>query len=635
MKPVRLVSLFSVLLVAGGARSAEPVYAGYYRGSAMSSNVIYSFTSIANPADQAKRVGSAVFQSNWKCLAFDGANYFSFIRTPSRPGAPGLFKYDINSMITLISSNADTRIVYTFLNWHGLGYCRPDFYGLYNGTNMSGPGLYRFTNPADPENSAERLFAPQTFPSNLWSDVEFDGERWLFVRQVSAGSPGIYQYDPQADSFSIISGTEAYTNWDGLSVYVERPSTNVPLLHKKIYVILLGGQSNALGWGYHQYLPDTGNPLAFPQNDAELFTDKGLSSLLGTLVPMQSGAGNGTVQTNVSGTVFYQYPALTNAPVNRFGPELSLGRTVRDRIRIPNAKVVIVKCAYPNTSIYSNWVPDGTANSAADGQMYQNFQTIVWSGSAALQTKYPDYEIEFIGMGWVQGEADAAGTQRTNYQANLTRLIADVRATFGTNMIFAFSKLSTNQSASADYATVRAAQDAVAASVPGAVATETLGPDYLTAKNFTEGSAHYLSPALLQIGQDLGNAIMDNCGLDSDNDGLPDSWENEYAPGLAWLGNSPQADTDGDGVTDIQEFQAGTSPVDPADRLDLSVTPGMHGRWAAKKNIRYQMFSSTNMISWAEFGGPVLVTDSNRSVEVDCSTYISTNKAGFFKIMIH
>lgn len=56
---------------------------------------------------------------------------------------------------------------------------------------------------------------------------------------------------------------------------------------------------------------------------------------------------------------------------------------------------------------------------------------------------------------------------------------------------------------------------------------------------------------------------------DLDGDGLSDAWT-LWAGGIARL---PNADSDGDGMTNLEESQAGTDPDDPASRLDL---------WAAR-----------------------------------------------------
>jgi hypothetical protein len=45
---------------------------------------------------------------------------------------------------------------------------------------------------------------------------------------------------------------------------------------------------------------------------------------------------------------------------------------------------------------------------------------------------------------------------------------------------------------------------------------------------------------------------------DSDNDGLLDSWEIQYFGNLS---QGPNGDPDGDGLTNLQEYQGGTNPT--------------------------------------------------------------------------
>ena len=289
---------------------------------------------------------------------------------------------------------------------------------------------------------------------------------------------------------------------------------------KTVYVLLFGGQSNALGWGYQQYLEDTHDPLAIPQRDVEMFYEIAGKGFLpeDTLLPLQSGTSN----TNVKQPG--HYPALTNAPISRFGPELSFARTMRDHIRTPDSKVVVIKFAMGGSSLWdpANWLPDGTTNSVADGKLYRIFQSVAWRGIDAVRKKYPDHTVNVLGMGWVQGESDAIEGKGGEYQKHLTDFIADVRATFGTNLTFVLSKIAPQQIEGAanknkidQWALVRAAQDAVAAKVPKVVATETVGKAYTVSKGLSEGQYHFTTPALLQIGRDLGNALIQIDGRES------------------------------------------------------------------------------------------------------------------------
>jgi hypothetical protein len=404
--------------------------------------------------------------------------------------------------------------------------------------------------------------------------------------------------------------------------------------NKKVYVVLFGGQSNALGWGYRQYLLSENHPLATPQNDVEMYSGCGMPSVINQLLPLQSGAGKDVL----TGTV-RQYPGLTNAPISRFGPELSMARTVRDGIDIPDSKVVIIKYAKGGSTLYNDWKGNGTADSSSDGLQYQTFQSTVNAGLLEIQAAYPYHEVEVLGMGWVQGESDALNAVTegnpsfaNNYETNLTTFIADVRATFGSNMVFVLSRLSTNQSDNIYWPTIRAAQAAVAAADPRVVATEADGAAYPTAIGFAEGQIHFLSSSLLQIGEDLGNALISTVALDTDGDQLPDEWENGFTPpGAAGLGTAPEDDYDGDGISDRGEFRLGTSPVDAEDRLSLSIPHAEAIQWTAKRGINYTVEYSTNLPFWNPI--ETYLAESNGTFDVDCSE-TATNRHGFFRVKV-
>jgi hypothetical protein len=290
-----------------------------------------------------------------------------------------------------------------------------------------------------------------------------------------------------------------------------------PTPRSKVFLILFGGQSNALGWGYQQYLEDNKDPLAAVQEDIDLYYAIAGEGYLpeNTLIKLQSGTSN--IGPKPGG----HYPNLP-VPVSRFGPELSLARTVKDRLAAPDAKVAIVKFAHGGTSLYdiADWRPNGTADKETDGKLYQIFQATVAGAIKALKEAYPDRDVEVLGIGWVQGESDALEGKGAEYEGHLTTFIKDVRATYGEQVVFALSQVSPNQyNYSKDPAwvdqwrLVAAAQEKVASALPKVRMTRTMGPQYGVSAGSAEGAFHFTSAALLQIGRDLGNAIAELSGM--------------------------------------------------------------------------------------------------------------------------
>jgi hypothetical protein len=142
-------------------------------------------------------------------------------------------------------------------------------------------------------------------------------------------------------------------------------------------------------------------------------------------------------------------------------------------------------------------------------------------------------------------------------------------------------------------------------------------------------------------------------GQDSDGDGLPDEWERAL---IAMMGHGTLAsvrangDDDGDGMSNLDEYLAGTYAFDKADGLTLQLVASAPGKqtleFAVVQGRNYAIMGSSNLQTWtpALFNFPD-ATDGQqfgsyqagdtRILRVEVSPSAEAGPMKFYKLIIH
>ena len=143
-------------------------------------------------------------------------------------------------------------------------------------------------------------------------------------------------------------------------------------------------------------------------------------------------------------------------------------------------------------------------------------------------------------------------------------------------------------------------------------------------------------------------------GVDSDSDGLPDAWERSI---IAALGGKltladikPEGDSDSDGMSNINEYLAGTYAFDKQDGFALTIK-SLNADLAvleflAIRGRAYTIQASSDLRQWANVPFRVLNDGSNsgsgtiyqatdvRVLQIETDAKTLTGNAQYFKLMI-
>jgi hypothetical protein len=100
---------------------------------------------------------------------------------------------------------------------------------------------------------------------------------------------------------------------------------------------------------------------------------------------------------------------------------------------------------------------------------------------------------------------------------------------------------------------------------------------------------------------------------DSYNEGLPDSWRTTYFGNLnPAVGANHHAanDADGDGFSNLTEWLLGSTPTNKTSNLTITFISKTNLQFQAKPYEVYELYSSTNLISWTRAMNPIVPTNT-------------------------
>ena len=112
--------------------------------------------------------------------------------------------------------------------------------------------------------------------------------------------------------------------------------------------------------------------------------------------------------------------------------------------------------------------------------------------------------------------------------------------------------------------------------------------------------------------------------------GIPYDWMTYYFGADVYSWPSPYADSDGDGVSNLNEFLAGTCPTNAASVLRIHLQPTVQGlflNWNTQPGLIYQAQVSTNLKNWNSLGGMRFAPGT-----VD-SLYVGGSAASYYRVL--
>jgi len=127
------------------------------------------------------------------------------------------------------------------------------------------------------------------------------------------------------------------------------------------------------------------------------------------------------------------------------------------------------------------------------------------------------------------------------------------------------------------------------------------------------------------------SAAATTWGRDRNYDGLPDDWQTLYwgADSKQWPAAS--ADSDRDGASNLEEFLAGTHPLEATSVLRTRIVPvtgGLLIEWNAAPGSLYQLQASADLAAWSDLEGPRFAAGNVASTLIP-----ATSAASYYRVI--
>jgi hypothetical protein len=160
--------------------------------------------------------------------------------------------------------------------------------------------------------------------------------------------------------------------------------------------------------------------------------------------------------------------------------------------------------------------------------------------------------------------------------------------------------------------------------------------------HFEHVSASPNGLALFPIQSSDGLLMLDDRSVSSLGDDIPDTWRLRYFGSVSNLLSHAQVDADGDGVSNWDEFIAGTNPMDRASHLRLGANPatgGPHGetrgltlRWPSVAGKLYAIEAAPALVGseWLPASSPLAGTGQ----ELQFTPLDGSNAAQFYRVRL-